>query len=77
LKIEKKFSLSKLATTPKKKFEIFIFYFYFYFLFFIFFRVCADALVSAWTHPSVRADAVFTALADGKNPSAGKTASAG
>jgi hypothetical protein len=25
----------------------------------------------------VRADAVFTALADGKNPSAGKTASAG
>jgi hypothetical protein len=54
LKIEKKFSLSKPATTTIKKKYYFIL---------IFFRV--------------RADAVFTASADGKNPSAGKTASAG
>jgi hypothetical protein len=33
--------------------------------------------VSARTPYCVRADAVFTALADGKNPSAGKTAFAG
>jgi hypothetical protein len=31
----------------------------------------ADALVSTQTHTSIRADAVFTASADGKNPSAG------
>jgi hypothetical protein len=32
---------------------------------------------SAWTLGCVRTDAVFTASADGKNPSAGKTPSAG
>jgi hypothetical protein len=38
-------------------------------------RGCTPA--SARTHCLVRTDAVFTASADGKNPSAGKTASAG
>jgi hypothetical protein len=70
LKIEKKFSLSKPARTTKKNLEFFIlFYFLFYFLFLFFFA-------SSRTQPSVRVDAVFTASADGKNPSAGKTASA-
>jgi hypothetical protein len=33
--------------------------------------------VSVQTHPSVRTNTVFTVSTDGKNPSAGKTVSAG
>jgi hypothetical protein len=37
----------------------------------------AQTWASERMHPNVLVDAVFTALADDKNPSAGKTASAG
>jgi hypothetical protein len=40
-------------------------------------HVRTDAGVRPRGHQRVRADAVFTASADGKNPSADKTASAG
>jgi hypothetical protein len=33
--------------------------------------------MSVWTHARVRADAFFTVGVEGKNPSAGKNASAG
>jgi hypothetical protein len=66
LKIEKKFSLSKLATTTKKKFKKLKIKNNFYFIF----RVRADAGL----RPHGRG---FTASADGKNPFTGKTASAG
>jgi hypothetical protein len=65
LKIEKKFSLSKLARTTKKRFQnLFLFFLFIFF-------------ASARTLGCVRADAVFTTSANSKNPSAGKTASAG
>jgi hypothetical protein len=65
LKIEKNLSLSKPATTTKNKIKKLNF----------FSRERSPA--SARTLCRVYADAVFTASADGKNPSAGKTASAG
>jgi hypothetical protein len=74
LKIEKKFSLSKPATTTKKNFIIFYLFIY---LFYFFPRPRGRWAASARMLCRVRADAVFTASADGKNPSAGKTASAG
>jgi hypothetical protein len=63
---------------------IYLFIYYFNFIYFLiyFSRVRADAGVrprgpAPARTPHVRTDAVFTASADGKNPSAGKTASAG
>jgi hypothetical protein len=60
----RKLKIEKISLFPSWQQIIF---FKNFFLFF--FRVRADA--------HVHADAVFTASADGKNPSAGKTASAG
>jgi hypothetical protein len=65
---EKILSFSKPATTTK----IILFYFILFFL-----RPRGRTRASARTLGCIRADAVFTASADGKNPSAGKTASAG